>query len=193
MKQLRLAVLLLSLVLVGCATPLLPGCTRFGRDGQVCLLPPTALPKLDAMHLVTVTRDGQPQSFMGQLHIDGQALRLAGSSLFGTGLFTLSYDGHAIQVQPDDPQLHADTLVVMLELALADPAALQTRLHGLELRVSQTPRGEVRDISERGHAIVHILRGPGALAEAALDVEIPPLKVSVSMKPLPPQAPQAKP
>jgi hypothetical protein len=181
MKKLYLAALLL---LTGCVTPLLPGCDRFGRDGQVCLLPPAALPKLDAVHLVTVTRDGQPQSFMGQLHIDDQALRLAGSSLFGTGLFTLSYDGHSIQAQPDDPALHADTLVTMLELALADPETLRPHLHGLDLTVSESATAEVRDISEHGHAIVHIERSKGPLPEASLSVDIPPLKVSVTMKPL---------
>ena len=180
----RLALAALPMLLAGCATPLLPDCDRFGRGGQVCLLPPAALPKLDAVHMVTVTRDGRPDSFMGQLHIDGQALRLAGTSLFGTGLFTLSYDGHAIQIQPDDPGLHADTLVVMLELALADPDALRPRLHGLDLAVSETPDGEVRDISESGHAIVHILRGKGPLPEAPLSVDIPPLKISVTMQPL---------
>ncbi|HEY3645797.1 MAG TPA: DUF3261 domain-containing protein [Gammaproteobacteria bacterium] len=182
MKKLGLVTLLV--LLAGCATPLLPDCQRFGRDGQVCLLPPADLPKLDAVHMVTVTRDGQPDSFMGQLHIDDQTLRLAGSSLFGTGLFTLSYDGHAIQAQPDDPELHADTLVVMLELALADPAALKPRLHGLDLTVSETATGEVRDISEHGHAIVHIERGKGPLPEAPLELDIPPLNISVSMKPL---------
>ena len=180
----KLAVAALLTLLAGCATPLLPDCERFGRDGQVCLLPPAALPKLDAVHLVTVTRDGHPDSFMGQLHVDDQVLRLAGSSLFGTGLFTLSYDGHAMQAQPDDPQLHADTLVVMLELALADPAVLKPRLHGLDLTVSEAADGEVRDISEHGHAIVHIQRGKGPLPEAALNIDIPPLKISVSMQPL---------
>lgn len=179
----------LLLLLAGCATPLLPDCTRIGRDGQVCLLPPAALPKLDAVHLVTVTRDGQSDTFMGQLHIDDQALRLAGSSLFGTGLFALSYDGHTIQAQPDNPRLRADTLVVMLELALADPQLLKPRLHGLDLAVSQDAGGERRDVSEDGHAIVHIQRGPGALPEASLHIDILPLKVSVNMKPLGKQSP----
>jgi hypothetical protein len=182
MKRLSLAALLM--LLSGCVTPLLPGCERFGRDGQVCLLPPAQLPKLDAVHMVTVTRDGHADDFMGQLHIDDQVLRLAGSSLFGTGLFTLSYDGHAVQIQPDDPQLRADTLVVMLELALADPAVLRPRLHGLDLVVSETAEGEVRDVSEAGRTIVHIERGKGPLPAASLSVDIPPLKIAVTMRPL---------
>jgi hypothetical protein len=181
----KLVLLAVISLLAACATPLLPDCTRFGRDGQVCLLPPAALPALDATHLVTVTREGHPDSFLGQLHIDDQALRLAGSSLFGTGLFTLSYDGKTIQSQPADPQLHADTLVVMLELALADPAALKPRLHGLDLSVSTDANGETRDITERGQPIVHITRSAGPLAQATLNIEIPPLKISVLMKPVP--------
>ena len=184
----RLYLLLLLLPLSGCVTPLLPDCTRFGRDGQVCPLPPSALPKLDATHIVTVTRDGKPDSFLGQLHIDSQILRLAGSSLFGTGLFTLSYDGKTLKAEPDSPELHADTLVVMLELALADPAEIRPRLHGLDMTVSSTAEGEVRDIAERGQPIVHIERGTGPLAQATLDIEIPPLSVSVKMRPVPPES-----
>ena len=184
----KLYLLLLILALPACATPLLPDCTRFGRDGQVCLLPPSALPKLDATHLVTVTREGQPNNFLGQLHIDDQVLRLAGSSLFGTGLFDVSYDGKTLKAEPDDPQLHADTLVVMLELALADPAEIKPRLHGLDMTVNSTGAGETRDISERGQPIVHIERSAGPLAQATLKIEIPPLQVSVKMDPMPPES-----
>ena len=175
------ALLLATATLSACVTPLLPGCTRFGRSGQVCLLPPAALPKLDAVHLVSVTRAGQTDTFLGQLHIDARALHLAGSSLFGTGLFTLSYDGEQVTMQPEGSQLPADKLVVMLELALLPPDELRPRLHDLDLAVSQTASGEVRDVSERGHLIVHILRGPGPLAEAPLQMDLPPLKLSVKM------------
>jgi hypothetical protein len=180
----KLYLLSLLSLLSACVTPLLPDCTRFGRDGQVCLLPPSALPKLDATHLVTVTRDGKPDSFLGQLHIDDQALRLAGSSLFGTGLFTLSYDGKTLQSEPASTDLHADTLVVMLELALADPTTLKPRLHGLDMSVTSGTQDEVRDISERGHLIVHIERSLGPLTQATLKIDIPPLQISVDMKPM---------
>ncbi|HSN18271.1 MAG TPA: DUF3261 domain-containing protein [Gammaproteobacteria bacterium] len=182
MTRSLLPVLLLGTVmLAGCATPLLPGCSRLGRNGQVCLLPPSALPAMDAVHLVSVTREGQTDAFMGQLHIDADALHLAGSSLFGTGLFTLSYDGARVTVQPDEQQFPAEKLVVMLELALLPPDELRPRLHDLELVVSETAAGEVRDVSERGHLIVHIVRGGGPLAEAPLQMDVPPLKLSVKM------------
>ena len=183
MRRLLLpAVLFGFALLAGCVTPLLPGCTRFGRDGQVCLLPPAALPPLDAVHLVSVTREGHTDTFLGQLHIDALSLHLAGSSLFGTGLFTLGYDGSRVTVQPQGSQLPADRLVVMLELALLPPDVLRPRLHELDLEVGQDAAGdEVRDISEHGHLIVHIRRGPGPLAEAPLQMDVPPLKLSVKM------------
>jgi len=105
----------MTALLNACVTPLIPGCTRFGRSGQVCLLPPAALPQLDAVHLVSVTREDKTDTFLGQLHIDPKALRLAGSSLFGTGLFTLSYDGRQVSLQPETKELPAAELVVMLE------------------------------------------------------------------------------
>lgn len=182
MKRIVLPALLLgTALLAGCVTPLLPGCTRFGRSGQVCLLPPADLPALDAVHLVSVTRAGHTDTFLGQLHIDAKALHLAGSSLFGTGLFTLSYDGSEVTVQPEESQLPADKLVVMLELALLPPEQLRTRLHELDLKLSQDAGNEVRDVSEHGQLIVHIVRGPGPLAEAPLQMDLPPLKLSVKM------------
>lgn len=173
--------LLACAALSACVTPLLPDCTRFGRSGQVCLLPPSALPAVDAVHLVSITRDGRTDTFLGQLHIDAKDLRLAGSSLFGTGLFTLSYDGSQVTVQPDESQLPADKLVVMLELALLPPEQLRPRLHELDLDVTHEGTDEVRDISEHGHLIVHIVRGAGPLAEAPLQIDVPPLKLSVKM------------
>jgi hypothetical protein len=171
----------MTALLSACVTPLIPGCTRFGRSGQMCLLPPAALPQLDAVHLVSVTREGKTDTFLGQLHIDPKALRLAGSSLFGTGLFTLSYDGRQVHVEPETKDLPADELVVMLELALVDPEQLRPRLHDLTLTVQDGAQGEVREIAEGGHLIAHIERGPGPLAEAVVNIEVPPLKLSVKM------------
>jgi len=182
MKRRGLCVLLaMTALLSACITPLIPGCTRFGRSGQVCLLPPAALPKLDAVHLVSITREGKTDTFLGQLHIDAKALHLAGSSLFGTGLFTLSYNGEEVRVEPETKGLPADELVVMLELALADPAQLREHMHDLTLTVHQGPQGETREIAEGDHLIAHIERGAGPLAEVPVTIEVPPLKLSVKM------------
>ena len=178
------------LLLAGCASaPLEPGCERFGREGQVCLLPPSALPALDGSRLVTLTRDGQAQSFMGLLHIDGRDLRLVGLSLLGTGIFSLVYDGRDVRAQPADSDLHPERLVVMLELAVADPGQLEPRLKGLELRTGVKDGLETRDVYERGELIAHIERNQGPLADATLSISVPPLKLSVLMKPMPASAP----
>jgi len=187
--RLRLIALLCLTLLAGCVTPLLPDCTRFGRSGQFCPLPPSALPAVDAGHLVSVTHDGKTDTFMGQLHIDAQALRLAGSSLFGTGLFLMQYDGKALSVQPDTPQLPADKLLVMLELALADPKDIGPRLHDLELNVSRKDGKEVRELAEHGHLIAHIEQDAAPLARRSLSIDIPPLGLTVQMKPLETDAP----
>lgn len=180
----------LLLFLAGCAgVPPGPACERFGRDGQVCLLPPSALPALDGSRLVTVTRDRQAQSFMGLLHIDDHNLRLVGLSLLGTGIFSFVYDGRDVTAQPPDSELHPGRLVVMLELAVADPAALQPRLKGLELRTGAKGGLEMRDLYEHGELLAHIERSAGPLTEATLSISIPSLKLSVRMQPMPASAP----
>lgn len=175
----------LPLLLAACATPLLgPECVRFGRDGQLCLLPPAALPAVEGSHLVKVTHDSHEDAFMGLLHIDAQQLRLVGLTLFGTSLFELSFDGsHASSVPAQSP-LHPDMLAAMLELAIADPKLLQERLHGMTLAVSGQGGVETRDLSESGRLIAHIERRGASLADADIRIDIPPAKVSVEMSPL---------
>ena len=67
-----------------------------------------------ATHIVSIHHDGRTNTFMGSLQIDAQALRLAGFSLFGTTLFTLTYDGHHVVQLPGKPAMHADLLFAML-------------------------------------------------------------------------------
>lgn len=180
----RLLALLCLCAMWGCVTALMPDCIRFGRSGQFCPLPPAALPALDGSHLVSVTRAGHTDSFMGQLHIDAQALRLAGSSLFGTGLFIMQYDGKQLSVQPELPELPTDKLLVMLELSLADPDRLRPQLHDLELTVTQAGGKEMRELTEHGHLIARIEQDMAPLARRNMSITIPPLDLSVQMKPL---------
>ena len=188
----RSSILLFSiLLLTGCANaPLDAGCERFGHHGAVCLLPPAALPAVDGARLVTVTHDGEEQSFVGMLHVDSQDLRLVGLSLFGTALFSLSYDGRAVTVQPASAasDWHPERLVVMLELALADPASLQPRLKGLKLKTDTQGGMETRDLYEDGELISHLERSTGSLPDATLRIDLPPAKFSVTMKPMPVQS-----
>lgn len=177
----------LSLValLTACASaPPQPGCAPVGRDGQLCLLPPSALPAVDASHIVTVTRGGKQDTFLGRLHIDAQALHLAGFSLFGTNLFTLEYDGRTITHHPEQMGLHPELLVVMLEIALADPATLQSRLRNLRLAVNDRDGTETRTLSGHGQVIAQIEKTGKPMAAARIRIAIPPAKLSVQLTPL---------
>lgn len=181
----HLALLLLPLLFAGCATPLLgPGCTHFGRDGQLCLLPPAALPPVEGSHMVKVTHDGQEDAFLGLLHIDSRRLELAGFSLFGTSLFDLNYDGTTITSVPADSALQPETLVAMLELSLADPKLLQGRLHGLTLKTTTDGDQERRDLYEGDRLIAHLERNLVPLDRSTLSIEIPSRGIKVEMAPL---------
>lgn len=183
--MLRLASILLLLAgLAGCATPIPPGCTRIGRDGAFCPLPPAQLPAVEGSRLVKVLHDGQEDDFMGLLKVDSGELRLAGFTLFGTSLFNLTYDGEKAVSVPDQGRLKPDILVAMLEFALADPALLQPRLQGLTLKLGTDQGGEVRDLYEKGTLIVHVERSAGPLADAHIRIDIPPVKLSVEMAPM---------
>jgi hypothetical protein len=72
----------------------------------------------------------------------------------------------------------------MLELAIADPARLQERLHGLTLKVSMAGETQIRDISEGDKLIAHIEESGTPLAEATIRIGIPPYGTSVEMTPM---------
>ena len=186
MTRARLAAAaLLPLLLAGCATPLLgPECTRFGRDGQLCLLPPAALPAVEGSHMVKVVRDGHEDAFMGVLHIDARDLKLAGFSLFGTSLFVIAFDGSQATSVPATAELEPGMLVAMLELAIADPRLLTDRLHGLSLTVDSAGGVETREVHEGDLLIAHIEKRGASLEASDIRIDIPPLKVSVEMSPL---------
>lgn len=170
--------------LAGCATlPAAPGCTSLGH-GQFCLLPPAALPPVEASHLVSITREGQQNTFLGLLHIDAHDLRLAGFSLFGTSLFNLDYDGQYLTARPAQTDWRPDMLVAMLELTLADPAALRTHLHNLTLQVSETGRAETRELFDGGRLVARIVNSGGPLSQARIRIEIPAAQLSVRMTPV---------
>lgn len=182
----RAALLLLMLgTLAGCASlPLAPGCMRLGRNGEFCPLPPAALPALSATHLVSVTHDGQTQTFLGRLQIDAHNVRLAGLSLFGTELFTLDYDGHHVASHTAEGKLHPDLLLAMLELSLAGTAQLKPQLHNLTFSVRNKGNGEIRELRENGQLIARITRTAGPLAAARIHIEIPPAGLSLQLTPL---------
>ncbi|HET6656113.1 MAG TPA: DUF3261 domain-containing protein [Gammaproteobacteria bacterium] len=183
--KLRYVFVLLIPLIAGCATmPQLPGCVKIGPFGQACPLPPAALPAVEATHIVAVTHDGDRQTFMGRLRVDAESLRLAGFSLFGTHLFTISYDGHDIVSRPERAELHADLIVVMLEAALAEPTELRPRLHGITLKLSGTGDTEVRELYEHGRLVARIETTGKPLKAARIVMTIPPAKLTLRMTPL---------
>jgi len=182
--------LLITVLLAGCASaPLAPGCERFGRDGALCLLPPASLPAVDGSRLVSVDRDGHQDSFIGLLHVDDHDLRLVGLSLFGTSLFSVSYDGQGFTAEPKSDERYLRQLLVMLELAVADATQLEPRLQGITLETGTTNGVETRDFYEHGEKIAHLERSAGPLADATLRIDVPRLKLAVLMKPMPAAAP----
>ncbi|MGH8282556.1 MAG: DUF3261 domain-containing protein [Gammaproteobacteria bacterium] len=184
--KLKLAGLILVLVFVaGCVSVPPPNCVAFGRGGQFCLLPPADLPALDGARMVTIEHDGRKQMFIGQLHIDQQVIRLAGSSLFGPSLFSVSYDGYALHSAPAQVSQRADLLIAMLELVTANQQDLQTALCGLTLTQTTTADGgHVRELFEHTQRVAHIEISAGLLAQATIRFDIPPAHLSVLMQPL---------
>ncbi|MGA9852064.1 MAG: DUF3261 domain-containing protein [Gammaproteobacteria bacterium] len=187
--NLKLAALVLAAVfLAGCASVPPPNCVAFGR-GQFCLLPPAALPAVDGAHMVTIEHDGGKQMFIAQLHIDQHVIRLAGSSLFGPSLFTVSYDGHALHSEPAQVSQRADLLIAMLELVTADQRYLQTAMQGLTLtQTTATDGARVRELFQQDRVVAHIEISAGSLAQASIRFNIPPAHMSVLMRPLANQA-----
>lgn len=186
MKLIRLLPLLFLVTLMaGCATlPDGPGCVAIGPAGAFCPLPPQDLPAVSARHMVTITHDGQNQTFLGRLHIGADALRLAGASLFGTHLFTITWDGARTSSEPPLPSLRPKLMVAMLQVALADPDALRPRLHGMVLKIENDGANEVRTLYEHGHLVARIERHGNMLASATLTIHIAPAGLRVQLTPL---------
>ncbi len=181
-----LALLLLAALLTGCASlPRGPGCVKIGPFGGACLLPPAALPAVRASHIVNIVHEEQKDTFLGQLRVDHQTMRLAASSLFGTHLFTIDWDGHRVSVQPPREGLRPKLITAMLEAAIADPARLRPQLHGIELAVSKHADGsEVRELREHGRLVARIQRSSGGLDQAYLSIDIAPAKLHLELKPM---------
>lgn len=186
MMKLRVCLTFVILLMAGCASvPRGPGCVAIGPAGAACLLPPSALPALEARHLVTVEHDGRKDTFLGRLRIDDKALRLVGSSLFGTPVFSLVWDGHAVVMQPQREQMHPGLIVAMLQAAIVDPNQLRPRLYGLVLKVrSDGAGGQIRELYEHGHLVARIREKGTPLARAHLSIAIPSAHMHLTMQPL---------
>ncbi len=189
----RTCLLILPMIalVAGCASaPAMPDCTPVGRSGYVCLLAPEALPAVRATHMVNIRRDGHEDVFLGQLQINADTLRLAGTSLFGTNLFMVVYDGHTITSEAPQTDIRPKMLVVMLELSVADPAILKSRLHHLTINVNTDNHGQVRELFEHDRLIARIEISNAPLADAQIDIQIPSENLSVRMTPVANGVPQ---
>lgn len=184
--RMRAAITALALLCSGCATlPSGPGCVKIGPAGAACLLAPAALPALQAQHIVSVSHDGKQDTFLGRLSVDAQALRLAGASMFGTHLFTITWDGATIVAQPANAKLRPELILAMLEFALADPELLRPRLHGLTLKTYQPVDGNAsREVFEHGRLVARIEIGAGPLADAHIRISVPPAHLTLNLAPL---------
>lgn len=184
MKPALAILMLVAMLLAACASTPPPNCVAFGR-GQFCLLPPSELAALDGAHMVTIDHDGQEQMYIGQLHIDAHVIRLAGSSLFGPSLFTVSYDGQVLHSAPAGGPQRADILIAMLELVVADPNSLQAAMRGLTLTQNTRADGvRVRELFQQKHLVAQIEIGAGTLTDSTIRFQIPAAKLSVVMQPL---------
>lgn len=161
-----------------------PNCVAIGRGGWICPLPPAALAPVDARHLVTVSHQGQADTFLGRLRIDDKALRLAGASLFGTHLFSITWDGRTLTTEPASGTMHPRLMLVMLQVALADPAQMRPQLRGLELATSRHSGVEVRTLSLDGHPVARIERRGERPRAATFDIRVPRAKLHLHLKPL---------
>lgn len=180
------AVLLVCLALAGCVTLPNPAtCTRIGPVGSACLLSPEAWPQVTAQQMVTIHRDDQKHVFLGRLSINHKALHLAAVSLSGVHLFTVTWDGHGVSINPERDQLDPKRFVAFLQIALVDPDRLRPHLHGLKLLVKKDSQGgQIRELWEMGHLVARIHRSHGPLAHAHLSIHIPPAHTRIQIEPL---------
>ncbi len=176
----------LALLLAGCASLPHAGreCLQMGRNASFCPLPPQALPQLSAQHVVTVRHGNQSDTFVSQLQIDNDTLRLAGTSMFGTHMFTLGWDGQKIHVEPARHEMRPWRVLAMLELALADPDRLQASLKGVELEVTQSGDDQTRRLIREGEEIARVVRQGRPLVDAHMVITLPGAGMTLKLQPL---------
>lgn len=178
--------LLATLLASGCASlPKGPGCVQIGPRGAACLLPPAALPEVQASHVVTIQQGDNKDTFLGRLGINRYAMRLAASSLFGTHLFSIDWDGHTVTLKPAREGVRPRLIVAMLQAAITDPEKLRPQLHGIEIVVTRSDDGsELRELRQHGHLVALIRKSGPSLAQAHISIQIAAAKLKLDLKPL---------
>lgn len=131
MNRMRvLPLLLLLLVLSGCAAPTLPEgreCERLHPRLTVCLLTPAEMgPARERQDLVRISTPEGEQRFVGQLALRSERLDLVALTPTGLGLFRLRWDGETLNhdAPVDELPVSATRLVALLQWVLAPTEAL---------------------------------------------------------------------
>ncbi|MGH8273253.1 MAG: DUF3261 domain-containing protein [Gammaproteobacteria bacterium] len=175
-----LPVLVLAVLVSGCVSAPGPHCARLAFNGWFCLLPPSALAPRNGTDLVTVTRDGKSERFVGQLSITSARLQLALTNLAGVPAATLTWDGIKAGIVAPKTKLDAERLTALLELTLAAPAELRPALHGLTLATSRTGLREERRLTSGTRLVARAVM----MTSGVTHIEVPRVQLKITLKPL---------
>lgn len=110
----------------------------------------------DATQLLVAEYDESTYSFQVQLEFRPELITIAAVTLWGSTLFSITYDGAALRTQGllNARGLNAEYLLADVLLAFWDPDWLSERLEGGVLEVSQDTGS--RTISRGGAAVIEI-------------------------------------
>ncbi|MGH8225698.1 MAG: DUF3261 domain-containing protein [Gammaproteobacteria bacterium] len=170
-----------TLALAGCASAPGPNCVRLSARGFFCLLAPAALAPQSGTDLVTVTRRGKAEHYVGQLSITPARVELALTSLAGLSFATVSWNGSTAKIRaPKEMRLDPGQLVALLELTLASPDALRGALHNLELSLADTAAGRERRLSASGKLVARAV----SAGDGTTRVEVPRAALVLALRPL---------
>ncbi|MDE2345752.1 MAG: DUF3261 domain-containing protein [Gammaproteobacteria bacterium] len=134
--------------------------------------------------MIEIRHGGHQEVLLGQLQTDADEMRFAATTLFGTSLFSIIYDGKQIRSLPPDASLHADLLVAMLELSLAPPGILESHLYNLSLQVHADANSQVRELYEQGRLVARIALSGTAPENMHVDVRLAPENISINVIPV---------
>lgn len=177
----RLSVVSLLLVLLAaCAHRPDEGCVVPAAGVRYCLLAPGAMAGDGNPRLVHVAGPEVDRYLVSQANATNDALVLAASTLLGQPLFEIHYtrdsDGRArIEMRPDDAPARAGWLLAMLQLAYAEPAALNGALSGARLQAD----GDARRVVRNEQVLVNIERHDGMLR-----IVLPGQSLRIDIRPL---------
>ena len=162
-----------QLLCAGCASLPATDCLSIGRNGKFCPLAPAELPAIQVVDMIEFHHGGRRDVFLGQLQTDAGAIRFAATTLVGTSLFSITYNGNQLRIFPPHANLHADLLVAMLELSLAPRGILESHLYNLSLQVHADANSQVRELYEQGRLVARIALSGTTPGKMRVYVQLP--------------------